>query len=196
MNTTTTLIVMVLLVMAAPTYFGVRSLVRSYLRYRGKKVVTCPEIGTSATVEVDAVHAALTSALGQPSDLRLQDCSRWPSKENCRQECLANLDVGPDEFLVRGVLMRWYAGKSCVYCRKLFDDVHWIDHKPALQSDEGTLLNWDAVELQNLPTVMASYLPVCWDCYITQSFIREFPELVVYRPGQNGMHDNRGSLHT
>jgi hypothetical protein len=179
MNTAAYLIVTVLVVTAL--YFGVFYLVRAYLRYQGTMVVTCPETGRPAIVEVDAIHAALTSATGIP-DLRIENCWRWPLKESCGQECLANLDIAPKECLVRGVLMQWYRGKTCAHCGKPFADVHWIDRKPALQSPEGLLPDWGKIQLEELPTVLDSYLPVCWDCYIAQSFLHEHPELVVYRP--------------
>jgi hypothetical protein len=84
------------------------------------------------------------------------------------------------------MLMKWYRDKNCVYCGKKFEEVHWIDHKPALQSPDGTLLEWNDVEFDELGRTLISHSPVCWDCYITQSFKREHPELVVYRPWVNG----------
>lgn len=184
MNTAAYLIVIALI--ASASYFGVKWLVRAYSRYRGTKIVTCPETGRPAIVEVDALHALLTSTVGLP-DIRLENCWRWPLKEQCGQECLANLDVAPGQCLVSGVLMRWYRGKTCVYCGKPFEELHWIDHKPALQSPEGLLARWRGVSVENLSTVLETHLPVCWDCYIAQSFHRDHPDLVVYRPWRNGI---------
>jgi hypothetical protein len=184
MNTSGYLIVIVLVTTAV--YFGIRWLVRTYSQYRGTKIVTCPETGRPAIVEVDALHASLTSTVGLP-DIRLENCWRWPLKEQCGQECLANLDVAPGQCLVSGVLMRWYRGKKCCYCGKPFEELHWVDHKPALQSPEGLLVRWSGVSVGNLSTVLNTHLPVCWDCYIVQSFQREHPDLVVYRPWQNGI---------
>jgi hypothetical protein len=192
MNTTAYVIVTVLVVTAL--YFGVRYLFRAYFRYQDSKIITCPETGEAAIVEVDAVHAALTSMVGQP-DIRLQNCWRWPLRENCGQECLTQLDATP-ECLVQGVLMRWYGSKSCVYCGKPFPEIHWSSlHKPALQSPDGKLVEWREVPIEGIQTVMQTYLPVCWDCYISQSFSQEHPELVVYRPWRNEMQDNKGSRH-
>ena len=173
------------LVLAAIFVLG-RYLVRAYARYRDSKIITCPETGESAIVEVDAVHAALTSLVGQP-DIRLQNCWRWPLNENCGQECLTQLDVASPECLVSGVLMRWYAGKSCTYCGKAFAEVYWTDHRPALKSPEGKLVEWHEVPIENIQPVMSTYAPVCWDCYITQSFRHDHPELVVYRPSREGI---------
>ena len=173
--------------LATSLFFAIRYLVREYIRYRDSRIITCPDNGEAAIVEVDAIHAALTSALGQP-DIRLQNCGRWPLLQNCGQECLVQMDVAPPECLVRGVLMRWYEFKSCLYCGKPFPQIHLLDHKPALQNPEGKLLEWSEVDIDDLRTVMNTYTPVCWDCYIAQSFIREHPEAVVYRPWQPGIH--------
>jgi len=186
MNTTAYLIVAVLVVTAL--YVGIRHFLRALAPYRGTQIVDCPETEKPVVVEVDSLHAALTTLAGSP-DLRLASCTRWPLKSDCGQECLARLDVASDDCLVRSVLAKWYTGKSCVYCGKQFGEVHWIDHKPALQSPDGLLMEWDKVDLQSLPTVLDSHLPVCWDCYIAQSFLKEHPELVVYRPWQHGRSD-------
>ena len=173
--------------LATGLFFAIRYFVRKYIRYRDSRMITCPDNGEAAIVEVDAIHAALTSALGQP-DIRLQNCGRWPMLQNCGQECLVQLDVAPPECLVRGVLMRWYEFKSCHYCGKPFPQIQLLDHKPALQSPEGRLLEWGEVDIVELQTVMNTYTPVCWDCNIAQSFMRDHPEMVVYRPWQPGIH--------
>jgi hypothetical protein len=175
----------VLILLAVALWFGIRWLVRSSSRYRGSRIVTCPETKKPAIVEVDARHALLTSTVGLP-DIRLQDCSRWPMKEQCGQECLMDLDVAPDSCLVSGVLMRWYRDKNCVYCNKAFPELHWVDHRPALLSADGKLLGWNEVALDKLRTVLETHSPVCWDCYIAQDFRVNHPDLVVFRPWQNG----------
>ena len=182
MNTEAYLIVVALVAIGA--YFGSRWLVRARSRFTGANIVTCPETGKPAVVEVDAWYASLTSAAGFP-DIRLQHCSRWPLKEQCGQECLTNLDVAPEQCLVNGVLMKWYRGKNCVYCGELAEELHWMDHKPALQNPEGLLVRWRGVSVENLSMVLETHLPVCWDCYIAQSFRRDHPDLVVYRPWRN-----------
>jgi hypothetical protein len=179
MYTTAYLIITVLVVTAI--YVGIRLLLRALAPYRGSKIVNCPETEKPVIVEVDSLHAAMTTAVGAP-ELRLSSCSRWPLNANCGQQCLARLDIGSEDCLVRSVLAKWYRDKSCVYCGKHFDEISWLDHKPAVQSPDGILMEWNKVELESLTTVLDSYLPVCWDCYIAQSFLKEHPELVVYRP--------------
>ena len=86
--------VVVTALVATGLFFGIRYFVRAYIRYRDSRLIICPDNGEAAIVEVDAVHAALTSALGQP-DIRLQNCWRWPIHQACGQECLVQLDVAP-----------------------------------------------------------------------------------------------------
>ena len=177
---TSVLYLLVTLLVATGLFFGIRYFVRAYYRYRDSKIIKCPDTGTAAIVEVDAVHAALTSLIGQP-DIRLQNCWRWPLNEDCGQECLTQLSNAPAECLVEGRLKRWYGFKVCIYCSKPFTQVQSSMHKPALQSPEGKLVEWHDVPIQDIETVTQTHLPVCWDCYVVQSFRIEHPELVVYR---------------
>jgi hypothetical protein len=181
-----------LIVLAAALWFGFR-LVRSSSEYRGSRIVTCPETKKPAIVEVDSLHASLTSTVGL-ADIRLKDCSRWPIKEQCGQECLMDLDVAPERCLVSGVLMRWYRDKNCVYCRKAFPELHWVDHRPALRSPEGQLLSWDAVALDQLPKVLETHSPVCWNCFGAQTFRLDHPDLVVFRPWRNDISGGADGL--
>src|SRR3569832_12831 len=91
-------------ILAAALWIGIRWLVRSFSRYRGPQIVSCPETKKPAFVEDDSLHASVTSTVGLP-DIRLENCSRWPFKEQCGQECLMDLDVAPERCLVSGVLM-------------------------------------------------------------------------------------------
>jgi hypothetical protein len=170
--------------LAAALFFGLRWLVGSASRYGGSRIVTCPETKSPTVVEVDALHASLTSVVGLP-DIRLKDCSRWPMRSQCGQECLTDLDVAPDRCLVSGVLMRWYRGRNCAYCRNTFPEINWSDHRPAVRSPEGQLLSWGEVSSDQLQQVLETHLPVCWNCYIAQTFRRDHPDLVVFRPWRN-----------
>jgi hypothetical protein len=173
-------------VLTAALWFGIRWLARSFAQYRGPRIVNCPETHKPAIVEVDSLHATLTSTVGLP-DIRLKNCSRWPINEQCGQECLTDLDVAPEGCLVSGVLMRWYRDKQCVYCKQVFPEVQWLDHHPALLTPGGELLSWKDVKVDDLRNVLETHSPVCWNCYITQSFRLDHPDLVVYRPWRNGI---------
>lgn len=104
-------------------------LARNYWRFRDKRVITCPETRAPAAVELDARHAAATATLGE-SDLRLQSCSRWPERQDCGQQCLAQIEEAPEECLVRTILAHWYAGSTCVLCGRAIGAIQWTEHKP------------------------------------------------------------------
>ena len=156
--------------------------VRAYTKYRGKAVVYCPETGEPVAVEVDAAHAAMTISHGIP-ELRLTSCSRWPERAGCGQECVAQLELAPEECMVRPLLTNWYEGKRCIYCSKPFEEINWIDYKPALfDTIERRTVEWDELRPEKLPEVLETHLPVCWSCALAESFRREHPEMVVERP--------------
>jgi len=170
--------------------FGLWYVVRAYGKQRGAQVITCPETRRPAMVEVDARRAALTSVVGQP-DMRLSNCSRWPLKKECGQECLLQIESAPAECLVQGVLAKWYKGRRCVYCGKLFDEIYWTDHKPALMNAQRELVEWREVPPTLVFEVLETHQPVCWNCYIAQSFLRDYPQLVVDRSRRGETHPGR-----
>jgi hypothetical protein len=192
MDTAVSLLIAILL--AAALWFGFRWFFRSRSKYGGPRIVTCPETGRPTIVEVDALHASLTSTVRLP-DIRLKDCSRWPIKKECGQECLTDLDVAPEQCLVSGVLMHWYRGKKCVFCNHPFAELNWTDHQPALRSPSGRLVAWKDVQLDDVRNVLETHLPVCWNCYIAQSFRMEHPDLVVFRPGRQSIPGDTGRSH-
>jgi len=169
-----------LLLALAAFYFVVPFVVGTYIKYRGKRVVTCPETRKPVAVEVDARHAALTAAISHP-DLRLRSCTRWPEREDCGQECLLQVELSPEGCLARNILTDWYKGKDCVSCGNKFGEIQWLDRKPALLSPDGKTVEWSEVAAEQIPAVLATHFPVCWDCHITETFCRQHPELIVDR---------------
>jgi hypothetical protein len=169
-----------LIVLLAAFYLVIPPIAGAFIRYRGKRLVTCPETRKTVAVDVDAKHAALTAAVGHP-DLRLTTCTRWPERQDCGQECLLQVELSPEDCLVRNILTSWYAGKHCVSCGRKFSEIHALDHKPALLDDQGETVEWNEFAPETIPDVLATHYPVCWDCHITESFCRKHPELVVDR---------------
>jgi hypothetical protein len=41
---------------------------------------------------------------------------------------------------------------------------------------------WPEIPPEQIPGVLATHLPVCWNCHIAETFRRMFPERVVDRP--------------
>ena len=156
-------------------------LVSRYRRYRGERIIVCPETEKPAAVELDAVHAALTDTLGK-ADLHLKSCSRWPERQDCGQECLRQIEVAPEDCLVRNILANWYADKRCVFCGHDFGPIQTWEHQLALLGPGAKTMQWGEVQADRLLDVLATSKPVCWNCHIAESFRRQHPELVVDRP--------------
>ena len=165
-------------------YVAVKALYRmvsAYLKFRGTRVVVCPETREYAAVEVDAGHAATTTARAGHAELKLYQCTRWPEHAGCAQECLGQIERAPGDCLVRTMLTEWYEGKSCAFCGKPIGEINWVEHKPALLSPDHRLIDWKAVPPEKVPGALATHRAVCWNCYIAESFRAEHPELVVDR---------------
>jgi hypothetical protein len=177
----TTIWIIAAIVLVVTLYPVVWTLLRSYLDWRGTRVVTCPETKQFAAVEVDAPHAAVSQLFANPV-LRLSDCSRWPERENCGQECLRQIEAAPAGCLVRAMLESWYADKSCVYCGKSLSHIDWLQHRPALRAPDGKTVEWWEIRAEEVPLALKTHQPVCWDCHIAQTFRRLFPDLVTDRP--------------
>lgn len=157
-----------------------RMFVRTFLKFRGDRVITCPENQRPAGVALDVRHALLTTFEGK-SDLRLRSCSRWPERQDCGQECLRQIEATPEECRVRYILTQWYAGKTCALCGKPVGEIEWAEHKPALLNAEHRTIQWQDVPAEKVFDVLASHQAVCWNCHIVNSMITQHPELVVDR---------------
>ena len=171
---------LVVLVVAAIVVYLAARLIGAWLRYRGARVITCPENLQPAGVRLDARHAA-ASALASAPDLRLSTCSRWPEKAGCGQECLRQIEASPEDCLVRNILIRWYEGKSCALCAKPVGEIHLTEQKPALLTPDNVLLEWSEAAPEKLGAILETARPVCFSCYVATSFARQHPELVINR---------------
>jgi len=175
----------VVLVGLGALYVFSRRLATAWLKYRGARVVVCPENRELVAVEVDAVHAALTARPGRV-DLRLETCTRWPEKLGCGQECLGQIESAPEACLLRNILADWYQGKHCALCGRAFHRFHWHDHQPGLRAPDGAIRGWDGFRPEQVIDVLATDAPVCWDCRVAESFRKEHAELVTDRPPRPG----------
>lgn len=176
----TTALYLLAIVGLGALYLLLRLVAGAYLKFRGTRVIACPEAREFAGVDVDARHAAITVAIGQPT-LRVRNCSRWPERQDCGQECLRQIEAAPADSLVRTVLTNWYGGKSCVFCGKALGKIDWLEHKPALMDSERRTFEWHEIRAERIPGVLATHLPVCWNCHIAETFRRRYPDLVVDR---------------
>lgn len=170
----------VLTVVGGLVLFRIIPAVQTYFTYRGKRLITCPETLTKEAVDVAAGKAAAEIFVGG-SSLRLDQCSRWPERRDCGQECLQQIVADPDNCLIWNIVSNWYEGQRCVYCHKRFGPLHHLDHVPALLGPDRKTAEWDEFQPEQLPKLFSTHWPVCWGCHVTQTFRREYPERVVYR---------------
>jgi hypothetical protein len=180
--TVTVLSIIVFVLVLAVALFVFRAVpgVQAYFRLRGQRLVTCPETKAPAAVAVSAKEAALGAFVNEPT-LRLQECSRWPERENCGQECLQQVEADSQSCLVWNIVAQWYEGKKCVFCQKPFGPLHHIDHVPALLGPDFRTCEWKDMAPQDLPNVLSTHQPVCWNCHVAETFRRLHPRLVTDR---------------
>jgi len=155
--------------------------VRAYFNLRGKRVVTCPETQKPEAVEVAAGDSALGVFFSEPT-LRLNQCSRWPERQSCGQDCLKQIEADPETCLVWNLVGKWYEGKKCVFCQKPFGAMHHLDHPHALLGPDFRTAEWKSIRPEQLPQLFSTHQPVCWNCHIAENFRRLHPELVTDRP--------------
>lgn len=170
-----------LLLLLGALYFVGAPVLGAFIKYRGKRVVMCPETRKTVAVEVNAPLAAVSAAVGEPR-LRLSDCTRWPERRDCGQECLPQIEMAPEDCLVRSILTHFFEGKSCTLCGRPFGTIHWPDHKPALLGSDGETRAFRDIPAEQIPDLLLTHSPVCWDCHIAETFRRQHPELVVDWP--------------
>lgn len=151
-----------------------------WLKYRGQRVITCPESHKPAGVQVDARHSAAT-ALGKAPELRLSSCSRWPERAGCGQQCLAQIEASPEDCLVRNILVKWYAGKSCACCGHELGEITLAGSKPALLGKDNVSVEWSQISADKLYEILEAARPICFGCHMANKLVREHPGLAVNR---------------
>ena len=160
--------------------FHIVPAVQTYFTYRGKRLITCPETRKTAAVDVAARKAAASTFVGEPK-LRLDQCSRWPERQHCGQDCLQQIEADPDNCLVWNIVSNWYEGQSCALCHKHLGRLEHFDHAPALMDPDHKTTEWDQLRPEQLPEIFATYQPMCWNCHVAETFRRMHPELLVDR---------------
>jgi len=154
--------------------------VRAYFEYRGKRLITCPETHKPEAVDVAAGEAAFGAFLSEPT-LHLKQCSRWPERQDCGQECLQQIEADPENCLVWNIVSNWYEEKKCAFCHKTIGELRHLDHAPALVGPDHKTVEWRELRPEQLPEVFSTYRAVCWNCHVAETFRRVHPELVVDR---------------
>jgi hypothetical protein len=121
--TSTILFVIAGVALIAGTFIGLFMAARAHLKYRGKRLVTCPETQKPAAVHVNAGKAARGALEGKHVRIDLNQCSCWPEREHCGQECLSQIENDPQGCSVWGIAQQWYRGRACAYCRRPIEKI-------------------------------------------------------------------------
>ena len=168
----------VLLAIAA-VLFGIAGwrLVGVWWKYRGSRVVTCPENQNPAGVTLDS-RFAMATALGTAPQLRLDSCSRWPEKAGCGQECLSQIKASPEGCLVRNILLNWYAGKDCYSCGMSIGVFTLASAKPAVLRADRVSVEWSEIPAEELQETLSAAKPICFACHTARKMLREHRELI------------------
>jgi len=152
-----------------------------FLRFHGEMLVTCPETKLPAAVKVDSWGAVLAPG-SNPHRAHLSACSRWPARRDCAQPCVCQIEEDPEAHRVWTIAAQWYEGKDCTYCGHPIQMSHF-EHPPALLDVEKRMMKeWNGLAAENLQEAFTTMKPVCWNCYITETFIHEHPGRTVIRP--------------
>lgn len=154
--------------------------VRIWWKYRGERVITCPDNHRPAGVMVDTLDVA-AKAFAKNPPLRLSSCSRWPERAGCDQQCLSQVDAAPEDCLVRTILVRWYTGKRCASCGQPFGEIPLAGVKPAVLCADKVSVEWSEIPADRLPETLAAASPICFACHMGNMLVRKHPELVVDR---------------
>ncbi len=162
-----------LLAIVAYVFFG--EFLRTWFRFRGVRLIVCPENYQPAAVKVDALRAAKWAALSGEADVRLKTCSRWPEKQGCAQECVCQIEESPERTALHAIVQLWFSGKRCHYCHQT------IDEAAALLTREGDVVAWSDIVPEDVPNFLSLAQPVCRRCYIVESFRHDHPDMVIER---------------
>jgi len=168
---------LVVAIAAVVCSLAVWRLLGAWWKFKGRRVVTCPENQRPAGVTVDSRHA-VARALGTSPQLRLESCSRWPEKAACGQECLSQIEASPEGCLVRNILLAWYVGKVCHSCGMSIGEIPLAGAKPAVLRADGGSVEWSEIPAERLQETLSAASPICFACHTARKMLREHRGLI------------------
>ncbi|HEX7705442.1 MAG TPA: hypothetical protein VF701_03190 [Thermoanaerobaculia bacterium] len=171
-----------LLTIGIALYLLLSGFLKTWRTYRGVRVITCPENMQPAAVKVAAVDAAKWFAISGETSLHLRTCTRWPEMAGCDEACLKQVEASPHACSLQTIVSSWYEGKSCCFCQREIGPIVWHDRPPALRLPDGTTREWKDVSPDEIQSLFATSLPVCWACHTVEDFRHDHKDLVIERP--------------
>jgi hypothetical protein len=144
--------------------------------YSAPRPVTCPETNAEAGVTIDAKHAAATALRGKPQ-FRLNDCTQWPARIRCNQECLAEAlrrepykqgEVEPSSTerqiyhvpVMLAAAAAWYVGM--VWHSPFLFRARWMTALGLSQEQLKQMLSWYSPHLLSIAACLLFAYGVAW----------------------------------
>ncbi len=144
--------------------------------YSAPRAVTCPETHQQVGVTIDARHAAVTGLGGRP-EFRLSDCSRWPARIKCAQDCLPEAlrnepytvaEVHPDKThrqiyhlpVLLAAFAAWYVGM--LWHSHYFFRARWMTDLGLTPAQWKELVFWYSPHLLSIATCLLFAYGVAW----------------------------------
>lgn len=145
-----------------------------YERYSGGRPVSCPEDQQPAIVNIDLRHATASVMDGSP-DLRLSDCTRWPERSECNQECLSQaiqaepykpgeVKAGKKQIyhlpVLLGAFAAWYGG--AVWHSQYMFRTRWLDAVGLTHAQVKQMVWWLSPHLLTAAVCLLFAYGVAW----------------------------------
>jgi hypothetical protein len=121
-----------------------------------------------------------------------------PADSNHHTVEAAHTSIARHDRVTTDLLKRFFDGKACAICKRPIPTVQRTGMKPGLMNREThATYSWDHIPNENVPSMLESHLPVCFDCQLAESFRQRFPDLVVDRDrGHAPQDEGRGPRTT
>jgi len=140
----------------------------AFFRFRGMRVVRCPENRQLNAVELSAWHAVLT-AFGGGTLPHVRNCSRWPARGACDQACVKEIRSAPAATRVETILANWCRYNACFYCGAPLAHLHIGPHQPHLVDRDLRIFEWKEIPPQEIPLTLRRCEPVCENCVVAET---------------------------
>ena len=158
--------------------------VATWWRFRGARVVTCPETGHAAGVTIDLGHA-MASAVWERADLRIAACSCWPERRGCEEACVTQIEASPSGTSARTMAARFFEGRPCVICQRRIGPLTGAALQPGfMDTVTREVVPWTLVPTADLPDAIARRRPLCPECTLAESSRGPYP--ITYRRVRSG----------
>ena len=138
------------------------------LRFRGTRVVRCPENRQLAAVELSPWHAVMSVLWGRALP-HVRTCSRWPERRACDQACVKEIRNAPAATLVETILANWCHYNACFYCGAPLAHLPIGPHQPHLIDRDMRIFEWKQIPPQDIPQTLRRCEPVCENCVVAET---------------------------